>query len=700
KVLSHLDKVAQKNCGYPMIRISRLTALLKVSCTASLVTRTSSRTMQKCKFHEDQASVVGPLLKISRSTHSASLVTPSNHGNDEMMPTREGSPMSCDLTGTVQVQKRKFHEDQDSAVGPPLKISRGTRGTSLVIPLNHGNNDPIPCDRTVQDFALDLPPEVSRAASLVIQTSSRTMQKRKFHEDQGSALGPPLKISRNTRSTSLVISLNHENGGIPAGEGSSIPCDLTCISQKCKICEDQDSAVGPPPKISRGTSLVIQPSSLIIPSLKRKVNEHRDLALGPPPKIPRTTSVANLVNRFPRGNSCVIWKLPNELLGKIAALLPQDSLLALTQVCQLLREIAAPHYFALLEFKLPRSNYLSLDNNGCEALFVWRRTEAFVVPTSVHFSVSRTTTDYHLDALRMFFESLTGGKLVPRMHLLLYSGPDKLTVSFLRMLESIRGSGCKELTCNGFAWVEGPRSYRAEGTLPPISICNTELQVLQLSSSLFFTPSSIAFTLTTLRSAPLISLRLTNTGLTAVQWTSFLNSLRFTYLRTLEIETVCPTRTLVDFLSHHQVDALTIISAARLSLPPRSPLRRTRPMTQLSSLARLDGSPSYILSLLHYAHIPGILEYLGVRLEASSFTDCYLSDVLSCVEHLTGVGELFIRIPAEADPRALVSLENSSRPCPVKVRDLTFWVLHSKPDDNTIVRRLHPLQSWYLGIRD
>ncbi|KAI6033749.1 hypothetical protein PISMIDRAFT_111343, partial [Pisolithus microcarpus 441] len=354
---------------------------------------------------------------------------------------------------------------------------------------------------------------------------------------------------------------------------------------------------------------------------------------------------------------CFIWKLPNELLGQIATLLPSNSLLALTQVCQLLREIVAPHYFVLLEFNTPRSSYLSLDNKGCEALLVWLRTEAFVVPNSLYLSVSRTTKDYHLHALQMFFESLAGSKVVSRVHLLLYSGPDNPTLSFVRLLEGIQGSGCKELTCHGSAWGEGLRICCAEVT----PICSTELQCLELSSSLFFTPLSIAFTLTTLRNAPLVSLRLTNTGLKAVQWTSLLGNLRFRCLRSLVVEAICPTHSLVEFLSRHQVDTLTIIGVtARLSPLPCSPLRRTCPMTPLPSLTRLDGSPSHILSLFHYAYIPGTLEYLRVRLGASSFTDCFLSDVLSCTEHLSGVGELFVRIPAEADPCALALPQWSS----------------------------------------
>ncbi|KAI6131107.1 hypothetical protein EDD16DRAFT_1515266 [Pisolithus croceorrhizus] len=201
----------------------------------------------------------------------------------------------------------------------------------------------------------------------------------------------------------LVTPLRCQGDNMAAREGCPIPCDLartiqssqgqdlalgsppniSCmaslveVTQKCKFCEDQDSALGPPLKISRGTSLTIQTSAVniqpispvppVIVSLKRKAR-----------------------------SSCFIWWLPNELLVHITTLLPQNSLLALTQACQLLREITAPLFFVLLGFDTPQSNYLSLDDNGCEGLLVWWRTEAFVVPNSLCFSISQMTTDYHL----------------------------------------------------------------------------------------------------------------------------------------------------------------------------------------------------------------------------------------------------------------------------------------------------------------
>ncbi|KAI6095458.1 hypothetical protein F5141DRAFT_1068370 [Pisolithus sp. B1] len=149
---------------------------------------------------------------------------------------------------------------------------------------------------------------------------------------------------------------------------------LVEVTQKCKFCEDRDLALGPPLKISRGTSLTIQTSAIniqpispvppVIVSLKRKASEDQDLALAHPAKIPRIPSLVDPANLPPIGSSCFIWQLPNELLAHITTLLPRNSLLALTQACQLLREITVPHFFALLGFDAPQSNYLSLDDDG------------------------------------------------------------------------------------------------------------------------------------------------------------------------------------------------------------------------------------------------------------------------------------------------------------------------------------------------
>ncbi|KAI6138699.1 hypothetical protein EDD17DRAFT_1770929 [Pisolithus thermaeus] len=104
--------------------------------------------------------------------------------------------------------------------------------------------------------------------------------------------------------------------GSPISGDAAVPTvqifhTTTEVAQKRKFCEDQDSALGPPTKISHGTSLVFQVSSigiqqiphvlLVTSSLKRKNSEDHDLALGPPAKVPRTTSLIS-----PRGHACLI----------------------------------------------------------------------------------------------------------------------------------------------------------------------------------------------------------------------------------------------------------------------------------------------------------------------------------------------------------------------------------------------------------
>ncbi|KIM53758.1 hypothetical protein SCLCIDRAFT_138237 [Scleroderma citrinum Foug A] len=260
------------------------------------------------------------------------------------------------------------------------------------------------------------------------------------------------------------------------------------------------------------------------------------------------------------------WKLsivhgvPNELLNLITALLPRHSLLALTQVCKLFREIAAPHYFALLEFSIPQGDQLSLEAKCCEAFLVWRRTDAFIVPTHIHLSTFHAM-DRHFYALQIFFESLMDLN-VPQVYIYTFSGPYKPTTAFLDLLETIRSSGCKELSCHGTG--EGGSESRL-GLAVRTPDCQSKLQVLEIALSLFFTPLSIAFTLTTLRNAPLTKLRLTNTGLTVTEWMSFLKDLHLKHLCILEVEALCPVQGLVNFLSCHELDTLVISSLASVT---------------------------------------------------------------------------------------------------------------------------------------
>ena len=237
---------------------------------------------------------------------------------------------------------------------------------------------------------------------------------------------------------------------------------------------------------------------------------------------------------------CFIWQLPTELLMLITSQLTQESLLALSQVCMLFREIAALQYFALLEFNIPRDyGYLQINDGCCRALLVWRRTDAFVLPNSICFSVSQTTSDHHFYALRIFFESLTSA--IRRMHIHLYSGPYKPTVGFLCLLESIHGSGCTQLGCYGIVLPGKGVRIRHSGVTPD---CQSSLKGLELASALFFAPLSIDFTLSTIQNASLVRLKLQNTGLAPAQWASLLKILDLGFLHELDVEVSCPAQSL------------------------------------------------------------------------------------------------------------------------------------------------------------
>ena len=93
------------------------------------------------------------------------------------------------------------------------------------------------------------------------------------------------------------------------------------------------------------------------------------------------------------------------------------------------------------------------------------------------------------------------------------------------------------------------------------------------------------------------------------------------------------------------------------------------------SLARLEGCPSYILSLLHYVDISDSLKYLGLWLGRSSLSDFFISDVLSCAERFPALQELFVHVPIGPDTRALACPKHL-QPCFVK-----YLMLHIQDSD-------------------
>ena len=111
---------------------------------------------------------------------------------------------------------------------------------------------------------------------------------------------------------------------------------------------------------------------------------------------------------------CFMLYLPNELLALITTYLPRELLCILTQVSRLFWEVAAPPFFRLLHFEPPQALVvLNIEYTILDALSVWRHTNAFILPDSIWFSVTRATTDCHLNVLSIFFESLKGYEAFP-----------------------------------------------------------------------------------------------------------------------------------------------------------------------------------------------------------------------------------------------------------------------------------------------
>ena len=103
------------------------------------------------------------------------------------------------------------------------------------------------------------------------------------------------------------------------------------------------------------------------------------------------------------------------------------------------------------------------------------------------------------------------------------------------------------------------------------------------------------------------------------------------------------------------------------------------------SLARLEGCPSYILSLLHYVDISDSLEYLGLWLGRSSLSDFFISDVLSCAGCFPALQDLFVHIPIGPDTHALACPKHL-QPCFIK-----YLMLHIQDSDILVCSFTCPL---------
>jgi hypothetical protein len=329
--------------------------------------------------------------------------------------------------------------------------------------------------------------------------------------------------------------------------------------------------------------------------------------------------------------------------------------------------------------------WLTVEGRACEALPVWRRSQAFVVPGLIWITASQDTTDRHFRALRIFFESLEGLEGIRRVQLCLYGSPSYVSPSLTSFLESVQSTKCQELHCLGMRRTGLEICVNSRSFLR-----NSSLEVLNINSPLLFTPPAVSFTLTILRNAPLRKLTLTNTTFKPKQWSTLLSQLDLLQLSQLAVDDTCPIPALVDFLHRHKVCNLLIHHKDDLT-PPLLPWR-SRSRTPLPSLVVLDGSPAIILSLMRLVDISHPFQRLVVRLDSASVEQNHLSDLLSCTEYLTDLHELHVIIPDNATNLSNYP-EGDMRVCPAK----DVWLSGTNPLTCTDVIVSHVrLHSSYL----
>ena len=220
--------------------------------------------------------------------------------------------------------------------------------------------------------------------------------------------------------------------------------------------------------------------------------------------------------------------------------------------------------------------------------------------------------------------------------------------------------------------------------------CDSKLEVLEMSLTLFFSPAVIPFTVTTLCNSPITDLILTNTSLTAMQWSTLFRHLSFWHLLSLQVDGSCPTYSLVKFLAHHNVRNLTF-SQGHTTVLCSSHVPVCLP---LPSLEHLNGSPACIHSLVSFATLPTTLESLTVRFYQSSSEVPLLEEVLACAAYFPELNELHMCIPTEID---CCLLETPRQPVPSCLVKTLFLMCHDLAKCDMIV---HFIVMYALSLND
>ncbi|KAG1849596.1 hypothetical protein C8R48DRAFT_778527 [Suillus tomentosus] len=203
----------------------------------------------------------------------------------------------------------------------------------------------------------------------------------------------------------------------------------------------------------------------------------------------------------PCSTPAFIWSLPAEILITIVALLGTQNLRYVTQVCSLFREIAGPLFFANRSFPTSPQDmfHIRVDSYNFDVLLTWIRMDTFRPPHMMLCWLDPDVRSTQLSAFSHFLQSVPHKSI---RYITLFWNFDILACSLLPQIvtvfETIRASGCEDLTCMGFYSCAGSSSVTGLTQIQGHASRN-HLKTFDASSQALFSPKLLPFTIQTIR---------------------------------------------------------------------------------------------------------------------------------------------------------------------------------------------------------
>ncbi|KAG2103037.1 hypothetical protein BD769DRAFT_1676486 [Suillus cothurnatus] len=206
---------------------------------------------------------------------------------------------------------------------------------------------------------------------------------------------------------------------------------------------------------------------------------------------------------------------------------------------------------------------------------------------------------------------------------------------FAPLFQCIRDSGCRSLR---FSDREASHLAYPPLILPDfIAVMDPAItnnfHIFHANSTIFFSRSMVALTVSSLQNSSLTDLSLTHTSLSILQWTVLMRDIHFPQLHFLSIDVECPPTVLIDFLTQHGVHQLWLYSMHLEVISPYGmdlAQNVTTPCIPIHSLRSLTGPHWYISLLLDKARLPLCIQNLDLELDGHFLTSTpnYLSAIL------------------------------------------------------------------------